>query len=41
MINKGRGDIAYTLVDVSGNKVDGILNAIESIEGVLSTRLIG
>lgn len=41
MINKGRGDIAYTLVDVSGNKVDGLAEAIQNIEGVLSIRVIG
>jgi D-3-phosphoglycerate dehydrogenase len=41
MINKGRGDIAYTLVDVSGSKVEGLEDAIKGIEGVLSFRVIG
>jgi D-3-phosphoglycerate dehydrogenase len=40
LLNKSRGDLAYTLVDVDGPIPDGIVERIASIEGVLSMRVI-
>lgn len=40
MINKSRGDIAYTLVDVDGEVDDNCINAISGTEGVLAVRLL-
>ncbi len=40
LLNKSRGDLAYTLVDVEGTVPGGLLDRIKGIEGVLSARLI-
>jgi len=40
MYNKGKGDLAYTLVDVEGKITDEVLARIKDIEGVLSIRVI-
>lgn len=40
MINKSRGDVAYTLVDIDGEVPDSVLEELASIEGVLSVRAI-
>ena len=40
MVNKSRGDMAYTLVDVDSAVVDGVLDAIRGISGVLSVRYL-
>lgn len=40
MLNKSRGDIAYTLVDVESEVPDAVLSTITSIKGVLSARLV-
>jgi len=38
MLNKSRGDLAYTVVDVDSEVSDDILVALKAIEGVLSVR---
>ena len=40
LLNKSRGDLAYTLVDVEGTVPGDLLDRIKGIEGVLSARLI-
>ncbi|HEX7436563.1 MAG TPA: phosphoglycerate dehydrogenase [Caldimonas sp.] len=40
MVNKSRGDMAYTLVDVDSAVNDSVLEAIRAIEGVLSVRYL-
>jgi len=40
MLNKSRGDIAYTLIDVDKEAPESVINEISSIEGVLDVRLI-
>ena len=40
MVNKSRGDMAYTLVDVDSAVAPGVLDAIRAIEGVLSVRYL-
>jgi D-3-phosphoglycerate dehydrogenase len=38
MVNKSRGEMAYTLVDVDSRVDDGVLAALRSIHGVLAVR---
>jgi D-3-phosphoglycerate dehydrogenase len=38
MLNKSRGDLAYTLVDVESEVTDATIQAISAIEGVLAVR---
>ena len=38
LLNKSRGDIAYTIIDVDGDVTDDTLNALRAIDGVLSLR---
>jgi D-3-phosphoglycerate dehydrogenase / 2-oxoglutarate reductase len=38
MVNKSRGDMAYTLVDIDSPAPDAVLEAIRRIDGVLSVR---
>jgi D-3-phosphoglycerate dehydrogenase len=38
MVNKSRGDMAYTLVDVDSPVAPGVLDALRAIAGVLSVR---
>jgi D-3-phosphoglycerate dehydrogenase len=40
MVNKSRGDMAYTLVDVDSAVSDAVLADIAAIEGVLSARYL-
>ncbi|MBK8335170.1 MAG: phosphoglycerate dehydrogenase [Sterolibacteriaceae bacterium] len=40
MVNKSRGDMAYTLVDVDSPVEDGVLDEIRGISGVLSVRYL-
>jgi D-3-phosphoglycerate dehydrogenase / 2-oxoglutarate reductase len=40
MVNKSRGDMAYTLVDVDSAVQPAVLAAIEAIEGVLVVRYL-
>jgi D-3-phosphoglycerate dehydrogenase / 2-oxoglutarate reductase len=40
MVNKSRGDMAYTLVDVDSPIPDALIDALAGIEGVLSVRAI-
>ena len=40
MVNKSRGDMAYTLVDVDSAVGDGVLAALRGIEGVLAVRYL-
>jgi len=40
MLNKSRGDLAYTLVDVDKPINDGLISRLKSIEGVLAVRTI-
>ena len=41
MLNRSKGDVAYTLVDIEGAVPDAIVGHIGAIEGVLSIRRIG
>jgi D-3-phosphoglycerate dehydrogenase len=40
LLNKSRGEVAYTLVDVDGPVPEDVVGSIGSIEGVLSLRVI-
>jgi D-3-phosphoglycerate dehydrogenase len=40
MVNKSRGDMAYTLVDVDSRVDAALIRSIAAIEGVLSVRAI-
>ncbi|MGH8553048.1 MAG: NAD(P)-dependent oxidoreductase, partial [Methylococcales bacterium] len=40
LINKSQGDVAFTMIDVDSEVPQKTLNQIQSIEGVLSARLI-
>jgi D-3-phosphoglycerate dehydrogenase len=40
MINKSRGDLAYTLVDVDSEVCDECVSSISAIEGVLAVRVL-
>ncbi|HSH91297.1 MAG TPA: phosphoglycerate dehydrogenase, partial [Ramlibacter sp.] len=40
MVNKSRGDMAYTLVDVDSPVGDGVIAALRGIEGVLAVRYL-
>ncbi|MFT4110673.1 phosphoglycerate dehydrogenase [Propionicimonas sp.] len=40
LLNKSRGDLAYTLVDVDGEVPASVMAQIAAIDGVLSSRLI-
>lgn len=40
LLNKSRGDVAYTLADVDGKVPEGVLEQIGAIAGVLSLRVI-
>ncbi|TWO69371.1 3-phosphoglycerate dehydrogenase [Caenimonas sedimenti] len=40
MVNKSRGDMAYTLVDVDSPVADGVLAKLRAIEGVLAVRYL-
>ena len=40
MVNKSRGEMAYTLVDVDSPVDDSLIAALAAIHGVLSVRAI-
>jgi D-3-phosphoglycerate dehydrogenase len=40
LLNKSRGEVAYTLIDVDGNVDSSICEKISAIEGVLSARIV-
>jgi D-3-phosphoglycerate dehydrogenase / 2-oxoglutarate reductase len=40
MVNKSRGDMAYTLVDVDSPVGDSVISALKGIEGVLAVRYL-
>jgi D-3-phosphoglycerate dehydrogenase len=40
MMNKSRGDMAYTLVDVDSPVPDAVVDSIRAIAGVLSVRYL-
>lgn len=40
MVNKSRGDVAYTLVDVDSPVADSVLGELGAIEGVLAVRYL-
>jgi len=40
LLNKSRGDLAYTIVDVDGEVSDDLLGKIKAIDGVLAARVI-
>jgi len=40
LLNKSRGEIAYTIVDVDGDVPVGLVDQIRAIAGVLSARVI-
>ncbi|MDH5547723.1 MAG: phosphoglycerate dehydrogenase [Gammaproteobacteria bacterium] len=41
LLNKSRGDIAYTLLDVNQKPSDDVVASLSSIEGVLNVRVLG
>ena len=41
LLNKSLGDLAYTIVDVSGEPSDELISELRAIEGVLTLRNIG
>jgi D-3-phosphoglycerate dehydrogenase len=40
LLNKSRGEVAYTLIDVDGHVDAGVCDKIRAIEGVLSVRIV-
>jgi D-3-phosphoglycerate dehydrogenase len=40
LLNKSRGELAYTLIDAEGAVDDALLDRIRGIDGVLSARLL-
>jgi D-3-phosphoglycerate dehydrogenase len=40
MLNKSRGELAYTLVDVSSRVPEATLRELEAIDGVLAVRTL-
>jgi D-3-phosphoglycerate dehydrogenase / 2-oxoglutarate reductase len=40
MVNKSRGEVAYTLVDVDSAVEPGVLSKLQAIDGVLSVRYL-
>ncbi len=40
MLNKSRGDVAYTIIDIEDDLQEGIIEKISSIEGVQMVRMI-
>jgi D-3-phosphoglycerate dehydrogenase / 2-oxoglutarate reductase len=40
MVNKSRGEMAYTLVDVDSPVGEPVLSAVRTIEGVLAVRYL-
>jgi D-3-phosphoglycerate dehydrogenase len=40
LLNRSRGDYAYTLIDIEGRVDEGVMTRIRAINGVLSARLV-
>jgi D-3-phosphoglycerate dehydrogenase len=40
LLNKSRGELAYTLIDVDGNVPESVLGKLGQIEGVLAVRVV-
>jgi D-3-phosphoglycerate dehydrogenase len=40
LLNKSRGELAYTLIDIDGSVPEAVLGKMRQIEGVLAVRLI-
>jgi D-3-phosphoglycerate dehydrogenase len=40
LLNKSRGEYAYTLIDIDSAMPDAILGQIRDIEGVLAARIL-
>jgi len=40
MLNKSRGDLAYNIIDISGNIGDDLVKSIEELDGVLFAKLV-
>ena len=40
MINKSRGEVAYTMLDIESKATDDIIKALESIDGVFRVRIV-
>ena len=40
MLNKSRGELAYTLVDVDGHIPAALVDKIAAIQGVLAVRIV-
>jgi D-3-phosphoglycerate dehydrogenase / 2-oxoglutarate reductase len=40
MVNKSKGEVAYTLVDLDSEVGEGVLGELSRIPGVLSVRLV-
>jgi D-3-phosphoglycerate dehydrogenase len=40
LLNKSRGEYAYTLIDADGTLDDGLLAEIRAIDGVLAARIL-
>jgi len=40
LLNKSKGEVAYTLIDIDGSVPDGLVASIASIQGVLSARAV-
>jgi D-3-phosphoglycerate dehydrogenase len=41
LLNKSRGDVAYTLIDIDGSVPDSVVPRIAAIDGVLAARVLG
>ena len=40
MTNKGKGDYAYTMMDLESEATEEIVKALEAVDGVLRVRII-
>jgi D-3-phosphoglycerate dehydrogenase len=40
MMNKSRGEVAYTMFDIDSPICEGILEQLEAIEGVFKVRVV-
>ena len=40
LLNKSRGDYAYTMLDIGTDNVDTVAEKIENIEGVIRVRIV-
>jgi D-3-phosphoglycerate dehydrogenase len=40
LLNKSRGEIAYTLIDIDGAVPEGVVDSLRAIQGVLTVRVV-